>query len=343
MVLSYYLWKIPYSIIWEIKNFIKKNEDVVFYCADELDWIVFQNVYQHLQKVKIVAKNRAVQRDLKNLGVDASLLPSFPKTVIMARHALHKFPHHTIKKIGMRHGPYHFKTMIDKSKYNAFDLFLFTSKFELVQAQELGIKCGASGGYPKLDNAFNNTYNDSELKQLKKKIGLDLSKKTILFTATWERSGMSAIRKWADKINSLHDDYNVLITLHPFIKNRYEFKECFEIKEKNVLPYMLMSDVIIGDTSSILAEACALNKAIITFRINKATRLNDEIKKLISEISIQINDFSEIQAAISELQRKPDLLYQSQEKWNAIMFDELNGNNGEIAAKLIKQYLDSWM
>ena len=341
MVFSYYLWKIPYSIIWEIKNFIKKNEDVVFYCADELDWIVFRNVYKHLNNVDIVSKNKKVQLDLQKLGIKSSLLLAFPKTVIMARHALHKFPYKKIRKIGMRHGAYHFKKMISKKKYNAFDMYFFTSAKELEIAEKLGITSGAIGGFPKLDDAFNDSIHNSDLEELRKKMGCNQNKPTILFSATWDKSGMSAIHKWVNKIDSLSDDYNILVTLHPFIRNKYEFKKCYFINDKDILPYLKLCDIIVGDTSSILAEACALKKPIITFKVDNAKRLSTEIKRLISEISIQIEDFSELKSAINDLLLNPHCLQQSQEKWNAIMFDKLNGKHGEITAELIKQNLNT--
>jgi len=339
MVFSYYLWKIPYSIIWEIKNFFKKTDDIVFYCADELDWIVFRNVYKHLNNVNVVSKNRKVQLDLKKLGIKSSLMPSFPKTVIMARHALHKFPYKKIRRIGMRHGPYHFKKMISKNKYNAFDIFFFTSSKELEIAEKLGITSGAIGGFPKLDDAFNDSIHNSYLEELRKEIGINPNKPVIVFTATWDKSGMSAIHKWVNKIDSLSDDYNILVTLHPFIRDNSEFKECYFINDKNILPYLKLSDIIIGDTSSILAEACALNKLIITFKVDNAKRLSDEIKRLISEISIQINDFSELKSTISNLLLNPNSLRRSQEKWNAIMFDKLDGKASERIVEAIMKHL----
>lgn len=340
MVFSYYLLKIPYSIIWELKNFFKKNDDIVFYCADELDWIVFRNVYNHLNNISIVSKNRKVQTDLKKLGIKSSLIPAFPKTVIMTRHALHKFPCKKINKIGMRHGPYHFKKMISKNKYNAFDMYFFTSAKELEIAEKLGITSGVIGGFPKLDDTFNDSINNSDLQELRKKIGINLNKPTILFSATWEKSEMSAIHKWINKIDSLSDDYNILVTLHPFMRNKYEFKNCFLINDRDIIPYLKLSDIIIGDTSSILAEACALNKPIITFKIDNAKRLSNEIKKIISEISIQIEDFSELKSAINNLLLNPHLLRQSQKKWNTIMFDKLDGKASKRIGEAIVKYLN---
>jgi len=344
MVFSYYLWKIPYSIIWEIKNFIKKNEDVVFYCADELDWIVFRNVHKYLNDVNIVAKNRKVQLDLQKLGIKSSLMPAFPKTVIMARHALHKFPYKKIRKIGMRHGPYHFKKMISKDKYNAFDMYFFTSSKELEIAEKLGITSGAIGGFPKLDQAFDGSITDDNIRKLKQKINIDPAKKTILFSTTWEKSGMSAGEKWYARLDELTSSYNILVTLHPWVSKIIRQKientpNVFLIKTPEILPYLILSDIMVSDTSSIIAEFCALNKPIITFKIQDSHRLTEEIKNMLREISEQINTFDELKSILSKVLKNPSKKQEQRQIYNTIMFDKLDGKTSERIVESIIKYL----
>lgn len=344
MVFSYYLWKIPYSIVWEIKNFIKKNEDVVFYCADELDWIVFRNVYKHINNVSIVSKNKSVQSGLKKLGVESSLMPVFPKAVIMARHAFHKFPYKKIIKIGMRHGAYHFKKFIDASKYNAFDLFLFTSESELKQAKNFGITCGAVGGFPKLDQAFDGSITDDNIRKLKQKINIDPAKKTILFSTTWEKSGMSAVEKWYARLDELTSSYNIIVTLHPWVSKIIRQKientpNVSLIKTPEILPYLILSDIMVSDTSSIIAEFCALNKPIITFKIHSSYRLTKEVKSMIGEISEQINTFDELKSVLSEVLKNPSKKQEQRQVYNTIMFDKLDGKHARRMAKVLERCL----
>jgi len=341
MVISYYLWKIPYSILWEINNFFGKIKPIVFYCADELDWIILRNVYKHISSAEVVAKNRKVQSDLKKYDIDSSLIPSFPKTVVMARHALHLFPGNKITKIGLRHGAYHFKKMIDKEKYNAFNLYFMTSAEEVRQARLTGITSAVSGGFPVLDDI--KYFDANTIINLKRNLSIKNSKPTLLFTATWNKSGVSAINYWYDKLESLKADYNVMVTVHPFTDmcyiNEIKKQKIIYIDSRDILPFIAASDVVIGDTSSILAESCALNKPMITFVIKEKNRLSQEIIRMIEEISYRVSSFDEMKTMLRVAIENPDFYNVYREKWNKIMFDYLDQEAGRIVADKIISFL----
>ncbi|MCD8479377.1 MAG: hypothetical protein LRZ88_03500 [Candidatus Cloacimonetes bacterium] len=91
--------------------------------------------------------------------------------------------------------------------YNLFDLYLFTSQRDLANAQSLGIKCGQVGGYPKLDPYLN-----------AKLIGTGHSDKNkVLFTATYDSSGMSAVHLWLKRLPDLTAKYEIYVSLHPWM------------------------------------------------------------------------------------------------------------------------------
>jgi CDP-glycerol glycerophosphotransferase (TagB/SpsB family) len=289
--------------------------------------------------VNIVSKNKSVQSTLEKVGVESSLMPAFPKTVIMARHALHKFPYKKITKIGMRHGAYHFKKMISKEKYNAFDMYFFTSDKELEIAEELGFTSGAVGGFPKLDDAFNGSITTKELVKLRKAMRFD-NKPIILFSATWEKSGMSAVKRWNDRLYELTKEYNILVTLHPFTNSKIKQKlrrtlEIHFIEDKEILPYLMLADLLISDTSSIIAEFCALNKPIITFRTQDSHRLTKEIKSMLGEISEQINTFDELKSILPEVLTNPSKKQEQRQFYNTIMFGKLDGKHAQRMANTI--------
>jgi len=305
MVFSQYIVYLPYKIIWNFFKFTHKQPEVVFYCADYLDYLIFEPIQKYLPAIPIVAKNKKIQQELKKNGIKSTVLPSFPKVVIMARHSLHKFPEKKIIKIGMRHGAYHFKEFINPKKYNAFDLFLFTSEMEVEKANKLGIKCGKAVGFPKIDPLFNNFYTIKMLDKFKEKIRIKREKPILLFTATWNKSEMSAIDKWYRKLGRLTKYYNIIVSVHPWTNEHYKSvirktESVYLIEEKNVLPYLLIADLMISDTSSIIAEFCALDKPIITFRVPDTDRTSPEIKEMISEISLQIDSFNELFLAIEK-------------------------------------------
>ncbi len=46
MVLSYYLIKYPYTAMWYLAKIFKKQDEVVFYCADPLDYEMFKPIHK---------------------------------------------------------------------------------------------------------------------------------------------------------------------------------------------------------------------------------------------------------------------------------------------------------
>ncbi len=280
MVFSEILIKIPYKIMSFISNKLLKKNEICFYADSPLDYVIFKNIHRHIPEIKIVSKNRKVQSELENIGVASKIYPVFPSVIIMARHSLHKFPDKSIIKIGMRHGAYHFKEFIRAERYNAFDLFLLTSEAEVNQANSIGIKSGVSGGFPKIDDLFSESSIEKS-KEFRKKTFIS-DKPVLLFTATWENSGLSAIKKWYDKLNLLTERYNIMVTLHPWVADNKQniiknTENVFFINEKDLTKYLLAADIMIGDTSSVIAEFNALDKPVITFRIEKKGRLPQEI------------------------------------------------------------------
>ena len=344
---TYYLITIPYTIVWQLLKLFRNKKQLVFYCDCYLDYVIFENVRDHLPEMKVVAKNKQVKDELSDHGIDSILWPVFPDAVIMTRHAFHKFPSKRIVKIGINHGAYHFKQFIRAEKFNAFSLFLFTSEYEVNEAKEFGIKCAQSGGYPKLDPLwFPDT--DKKVEELRTKINFNNGKPNILFTATWESSGMTAVDKWYDRLNELTDEFNVMVTLHPFLDKKYfsAIKSTpgivFIDNPKNYL-YLKLADLMVGDTSSIIAEFCTLDKPMVTFSVKESRRLTPNIVKLIKEVSYQIDDYSELRSAIRHALANPEEKSPLRQKYNKIMFDDLDGNHSKKAALKITKVLDEVM
>ena len=341
MVLSYYLLKVPYTLVWEFRELFKLNKDVMLYCANTLDYQIFSSVQKHLPPIKIVAKDKKAQQELAAIGVKSSVYPVFPKGIIMCRQAGYKFPASRMIKVGMRHGAYTFKPFANSKGYNLLDHFYMTSSREVERAVAVGITCGKAIGFPKLDPMFDGSVQQAQLSVLAKSAALDTNKKTLLFTATWNDSGVSAISHWYDKLALLTQEYNVLVTVHPWtnieIKNTIKkTKGVFFIDTADIVPYIQLADVCIGDTSSVLAECCALDKAMVTFKVDDGKRTVAEVKQLIKEFSIQIEDFSQLQPAIKQALTQPERLSQARIKANQIMFDQLDGQAGLRAAEHLK-------
>lgn len=337
MVLSYYIIKHPYTLWWRIKRLLGKTEGVVLYCANTLDYEIFAPVQKYLKPLPVVAKDKKAQQALRAIGVESTRLPSFPDGVIMCRQAAYRFPAAGIKKIGMRHGAYHFKPFANAAGYNQLDRFFMTSSTEVKQAQDAGIRSGVAIGYPKLDQAFDGTYSEQYLSGLRSTLGLDPNKKTILFTATWDKSGLSAISQWADKLAPLRKHYNVLVTVHPWTAKEHidtirNTPGVIYLGSRDIIPHIMIADVCIGDASSILAECCALDKPMITFRMPEGKRTVPHVHEMIRDFSLQISDVSELDGAIKQCLADPAAKQKQRAEANRIMFDELDGRAGERAA-----------
>jgi hypothetical protein len=342
MVYSYYILKYPYTLIFKLLSLLKLNNYNGAYCADLLDYQVMQPVLKLLPELKIIAKNRKTRKELAALGVKAKILPAFPQGVLMCRLAAHKFPAAGIRKIGMRHGPFHFKALPGKSSFQLFDKFIFTSEMEVEIAKEKGITNGIGLGYPKLDAALSGKMTSTYLLQLARGANLDTNKKTLLFTATWEASGMSALSRWKDRIIELTSDFNILVTLHPWIDDSIKIKLAKTpgvhlVQGYDTTPYILLADVCIGDTSSILAECCALNKPIITFSTQPAPRTVPYVMQMIKNFSLQITEFEELLPAIGTYLAQQDFKKAARSEASRIMFSNLDGSAGKKIAAFVKE------
>ena len=344
MAPAYYIYKYPYKLGWYIVKLLKRNKELVFYCADPLDYEMFIPIKRHLPKVEIIAKNKKTRNYLEKKEIPYLRMPTFPKAVIMARHAPHKFPVEQIIKIGFDHGLYQFKRWTSPENYNRFDRYFVSSNEQVENAKTLGITTTKAIGYPKLDNAFNGTYSENYLDNIKVDLNLDKNKRTIIFTSTWNIDGLSALDKWIDRVGELTEKYNVLITVHTWtdkskIEKLKKTKNAFFLDKFDVTTYLMIADIFIGDYNSLIGEACALDKPIITFRVPESKRSIKEITNMIESISIRIGEFDEIHGAIEQSLNNPDELKSERERANKIMFYALDGNAGKRATKEIKKIL----
>ena len=129
-------------------------------------------------------------------------------------------------------------------------------------------------GFTKLDLLFDGSSYD--IVKLKKDLDLDSNKKTILYAPSFYPS---SIEKLIPEFISLGNEYNIIIKLHSFSwqQRRYlhQSKQCISISENNdsikllkndsinIIPYYLLSDLLVSDISSTIFEFLPLNKPII--------------------------------------------------------------------------------
>jgi len=343
MNISQLILKIPYSIIWFLCRMFRRGFQVDFLCAGYVDYICFREIHKLLPDIRIVARSRKVQKELAFYGVGSVRYPTFPDMVVMARHLARKYPVRNIKKIGIRHGAYHFKDFIKAKYYNEFDRYCMTSTHEVSLAEKRGITSGVAIGYPKLDPAFNRESAECILADLRDGMKIDPAKPIILFTATWDKKGYSAIDRWMHRITELKDDYTILVTVHAWTtQQKKEILRStpfiYYIEDKDVLPYLMLAEVMVGDISSIIAEFSALDKPIITFKIPHMKRFTPEISSMLEEITYRVDSFDEMKCALKKALRDPQEHHQQRRYYNRLMFDVLDGKAAERAVSIIKEF-----
>ncbi len=344
MVVSGWLIKFPYWLCWQVRRAFGKLDEAVFYLDYAHDYFIIEHLLPHLDfPYRLVARNRELAQNLRARGIETGVWPAFPRRLIMTRHAFHRFPIGAIKKAGLKHGPWFFKKMIHPGKFNAFDLFVFISESELKLAREAGVTTGVVGGYSRLD-AFSDARNIAKSQNIRLQPGFNTKKKTLLFIATWDGSGMSAIDRWIDQLHFLTEKYNILLSLHPMMSKGVKekaksFAGVFFAGPEELPAQMLAADMLVGDTSSALAEFCALDKPIITFRVDKGQRLTPEIRIMIADISLQIKNMDELPVAVGKYEMDASLKQAQRKHWSKVFFDDVNVSHGLKAAAVLNDWV----
>jgi hypothetical protein len=348
MVFSYYLSYIPYNLFWRLARVFRKKDLCLLHIEDAFDYYLYGNIAPHMPDIDLVTVNPSLKRNLKAIlpaSKKIHLYPfCFPDAVIMFRNAAWKYPVKRIVKVGMEHGAYNFKQFPKTRYYNMFDLYLMTSFADMERLISRGAATVKAIGYPKSDSLFSGKYTPQFLDELRKRLEFDTDKHTVLFSSTWDGSGMSAIEKWYDRLDQLSGRFNIMVTLHPRMSPKYvdyfrQTKGIHFVDDMDIYPYILCADVCIGDTNSLIAEFCIADKPIVTFSIDPTQRTMDDVISLISSVSIRIDTFREIEAAIQKaIETSPE----SSVKRKAViktLIDPLDGKAGKRAAEAILDLL----
>jgi len=344
MVFSYYVTYIPYNIIWHIMKLFRSRKSILVHIEDSFDYFLFGSIAKYLAPMNVVITSRKIITPLKQYlkpGIRIYRYPlCFPDAVIMFRNAAWKYPVRKLIKIGLEHGAYNFKRFPRAEYYNLFDLYLMTSHQDVKRLKSRGVRPVKAIGYPKSDKLFDGTYSEEVLFRLRDTLQLIPALPVILFSSTWDGSGMSAIDKWYNQLHRISDKYNILVTIHPRMSDKYRnylrnLPDIHYIEDIDIYPFLLLCDVCIGDTNSLIAEFCIVNRPIITFTIEPTKRTMDDVIELIKSISIRIDDFNELPAAIDLAIGTAQETAPARTKAIQTLIDPLDGKAGERASEAI--------
>lgn len=159
---------------------------------------------------------------------------------------------------------------------NYFDLYLTQGPYFTKRFQELSDKYKdfevAETGWCKLDTLYQN---HNLLKAERDKLLVEHGKKNLVLFAPTFSPALTCSVKAKEEIFKIadHEDVFLLIKFHDLMNPQVadEYKELADLRnnvqvvtDKNILKYMIMSDFMISDTSSVVYEFILLNKPVIT-------------------------------------------------------------------------------
>ncbi|MDR2928486.1 MAG: CDP-glycerol glycerophosphotransferase family protein [Cytophagaceae bacterium] len=184
-----------------------------------------------------------------------------------------------------------------------FDLYLtqgpyFTRRFNEMAQKHKNFDV-IETGWSKLDPLFTSTHcYDDEKQQL---LTAADANKIVLYAPTFSPSLTSA-PYIIDEIEKIANDgrFLVLIKYHDLMctKTQELYQRRLEnnkrvhiVKESNILKYLIVSDLLISDTSSAIYEFMLLNKPVITFRSSSRNILWNDVKEPVKVYSELLNTF----------------------------------------------------
>lgn len=204
--------------------------------------------------------------DFNNLSIDTLIHPSFSINYFRKIDGL--------KHVQIFHGTSDKPFNYHKSLRN-YDLITVPGprmKEEIIE-KELSVPDRiAVIGYPKIDSFL---HSDFDRMAFGHKIGIDTSKKTVLFSPTWvDPNKYSSFPGYVIQILRSLRNYNVIVKPHVDILRQrpWEILKAYIIKGKNcfifprsidILPFMAVSDLMITDISSVSHEYLPFDKPIV--------------------------------------------------------------------------------
>ena len=227
---------------------------------------------------------KPLYKESKNFGLKTRLLKihksrirnyikisNLSKTIVIS----HDEPLKRIKKMGWRGKYIYVEHGLGAMKYYTYKYSFFHEAHLLFYPGEIfkkkmkainpNFKNGLLGGYHRMDELFKMKINKKKLSQ---EYDLDIKKPIILFCPSW--GGKYSKNSGINNIKYFKNIPNVISIPHPA---DYKIAKKLDVvipdKEENINKFVHLADIVISDVSSVLAEACLLDKPVIQLILSK--------------------------------------------------------------------------
>ncbi|MFA7074993.1 MAG: glycosyltransferase, partial [Endomicrobiaceae bacterium] len=365
--------------IWK-KTFFKKHQPLIskknnfiFYSIAKMEYVLpfilelkksFPNSKFIFNEINYVLLNDLGLNDIDDIIFNDKELTHILKTLkpdFIIQHFPQKDLYNKIRQISpntkillFQHG------LADKNyTYNAkymhqCDFYFVSNQSGEEFLKQQGINYCKNTGYIPLDYLFNTSFNIKSKMLFFKEYKLDINKKTIMYGPTWGGWwNYSSLKHWKKILNSISDEFNIIVKLHPNIFSEAKTKidisnilselqdYCFNrmniafIHDINFYPLLCLKyiDLLISDVSSIVIEALLLNKPVLTWNNHQEELFG--IDKSAWEDSVVIDDKSNITNLINQLIIEEHYVGS---KINLIIKENKDGRNAKKAVEMFNNY-----
>lgn len=212
-------------------------------------------------------------------------------------------------------------------------------------------------GYPKSDALIRRDY---DIDEIKSRLGLDLSRPTVLYSPTWDKG--AALRTFGSEVIKILAglEVNVVVKLHQMSlyppehthgtggvdwrqelgRLKGDFPNVFPVFDHNCNPCLVISDVMVTDVSGIAYEYALLDRPLIFIDVPEYLRENPEsdVARLRDRIGITIKSPDELPAAVERALSTPaEFSPRRREFIDHLLYNP--GRATEVAVELIDQFL----
>tara|TARA_X000001036_G_scaffold10641_1_gene9421 strand:- start:3713 stop:4786 length:1074 start_codon:yes stop_codon:yes gene_type:complete len=241
---------------------------------------------------------------------------------------------------------------------------IFKKKMEIINPN---FKNGLLGGYPKMDELYSIKINRNNLAH---KYGLDPNQPIKLFAPSW--GGKYSNNYGINNIRFFKNIDNLLVVPHPAdYKTAKKYNVVIPKKDENINQFIHLADVVISEVSSVIAEACLLNKPVIQIVLKQfpgcfpekdKRKDEDWISRDILNDEIRVNRVnrpfkipflnedwimghtclpSDIKKTIDKVLREPNRYEDKRNYWSKQSCYKFDGNISNRIMKMINEFIHS--